>query len=55
MRVQLASGGGISTSFGNAIAAPGFIYETMQQRANIWRLRLGAGQMARLGPIGLRL
>ena len=50
---QVASGSGVSTSFGNALSAPGFIYESMQPRSDIWRLRAVAGQIGRLGPMGL--
>jgi Tol biopolymer transport system component len=35
---QMASAGGVSTSFGNPITAAGFVYETVEQRADIWRL-----------------
>jgi hypothetical protein len=41
------------SSRSNAVTALEFIYETMRQRADIWRLRPGKGQVARLGPMGL--
>jgi hypothetical protein len=35
---QVASAGGVSTSYGNAISTAGLLYETVDQRADIWRL-----------------
>jgi hypothetical protein len=37
-REQMASAAGVSTSFGNAVSAAGFIYESIAQRSDIWRL-----------------
>jgi serine/threonine protein kinase/Tol biopolymer transport system component len=37
-REQVASSAGISTSLGNAVSAPGLIFETIAQRSDIWKL-----------------
>jgi hypothetical protein len=43
-REQMASAAGVSTSFGNAVSAAGFIYESIAQRSDIWRLIRKNGQ-----------
>jgi hypothetical protein len=37
-REQMASALGVSTSLGNAVSATGFIFETIAQRSDIWKL-----------------
>jgi Tol biopolymer transport system component len=35
---QVATGGGVSTTFGNGVSAAGFIYETVDTRSDLWQL-----------------
>ena len=35
---QVATAGGVSTTFGNAVSAAGFIYETVDTRSDLWQL-----------------
>jgi hypothetical protein len=50
VRVQLASGGGISTSFGNAIAAPGFYLRNHAAARRQLAIAPGGGSDGALGP-----
>jgi len=34
----MATAGGVSTTFGNAVSAAGFIYETVDTRSDLWQL-----------------
>ena len=35
---------GVSTSFGNAITAQGFLYESTRVTSNLWRLEAASGK-----------
>jgi len=35
---RVATAGGVSSTFGNAVSAVGFIYEAMDTRSDIWKL-----------------
>jgi hypothetical protein len=37
---QVATAGGVSTSFGNPVSTDGFVYETMNVSSDIWKLVL---------------
>jgi Tol biopolymer transport system component len=37
-REQMASAAGVSTSLGNAVSTTGFVFETIAQRSDIWKL-----------------
>ena len=35
---QVSTSGGVSTTFGNAISSAGFVYETVDTKADLWKL-----------------